>query len=305
MINIETIKDNVNSLSKKLPSLNIDSIFLEQDGKLDKVFYSKDCLHELRSCSKLLVAMAIGIAIDKGMLTLDTFIYPFIKDIANITNVSNLEKIKKWKIRDLLTHTTGYESQMMSERYIKDIEKAKLLDYALNYDIPYDVGTRFAYNNVEPFVLSVFFQETFGINLTDFINENIFKKLDIREWKWDNVGKYCPASTGLYLKHDDFHKLGKVLLHNGRYNDIQIIPETWIKKMCSLQLETPSAFKSERVFPKVGVGYYTFISINNYIFRDGADGQYIIINKEKSLLITIMSREKEMRNVTEVLRNLI
>lgn len=75
--------------------------------------------------------------------------------------------------------------------------------------------------------------------------------------------------------------------------------------MCSLQLETPSAFKSERVFSKVGVGYYTFISMNNYIFRDGANGQYIILNKEKSLLITIMSREKEMKNVTEVLRNLI
>ena len=38
MIDIETIKDNVSNLSKKLPSLNIDSIFLEQDGKLDKVF---------------------------------------------------------------------------------------------------------------------------------------------------------------------------------------------------------------------------------------------------------------------------
>lgn len=35
------------------------------------------------------------------------------------------------------------------------------------------------------------------------------------------------------------------------------------------------------------------------------DGQYIIINKEKNLLITIMSREKNMNNVTEVLRDLI
>lgn len=305
MIDIEIIKDNVSSLSKKLSSLNIDSIFLEQDGRLDKVFYSEECLHELRSCSKLLVAMAIGIAIEKGMVTLDTFIYPSIKDIVDIKNKSNLEKIKKWKIRNLLTHTTGYESQMMSERFIKDIDENKLLDYALNYDIPYDVGTRFAYNNVEPFVLSVFFQETFGINLTDFINKNIFKKLDIKEYKWDNFGKYCPASTGLYLKHSDFHKIGKLLLNNGRYNNIQVIPETWINEMCVLQLETPSAFKPERVFPKVGVGYYTFISINNYVFRDGADGQYIIINKEKNLLITIMSREKDMKNVTEVLRDLI
>lgn len=305
MIDIEQIKRNVINKKKELPSLNIDSIFLEQNGKLEKIFYNEEKLHELRSCSKLLVAMAIGIAIDKNMITLDTFVYPIIKNIVNINNTSNLEKIKKWKIRNLLTHATGYESQMMSERYIKDIDENNLLDYALNYDIPYDVGTRFAYNNVEPFVLSVFFQESFGINLTDFINENIFKKLNIKEYKWDNFGKYCPASTGLYLNHDDFHKLGKLLLNDGKYNDIQIISENWIKEMCSLQLETPSAFKPERVFPKVGVGYYTFISTNNYIFRDGADGQYIILNKELNLLITILSKEKDMKNVTEILRNLI
>ena len=141
--------------------------------------------------------------------------------------------------------------------------------------------------------------------MSDFINENIFKKLNIKEFKWSNFGKYCPGSTGLYLKHSDFHKIGKLLLNNGRYNNIQVIPENWINEMCLLQLETPSAFKSERVFPKIGVGYYTFISTNNYIFRDGADGQYIIINKNKNILITIMSTEKEMKNVTEILRNLI
>ena len=206
MINIEDIKNNVSKLKETLPSLNIDSIFLEQDGNLDKIFYNEECLHELRSCAKLLVAMVIGIAIEKGMITLDTFIYPSIKDIVNIKNKSNLEKVKKWKIRNLLTHTTGYESQMMSERFIKDIDENKLLEYALNYDIPFDVGTRFAYNNVEPFIISVFFQERFNINLTDFIKENIFDKLDIDEFVWDNYGKYCPASTGLYLRHSDFHK---------------------------------------------------------------------------------------------------
>ncbi len=305
MINVSEIKQEIEKLKVRLSSLNIDSIFLEQDGKLDKVFYSKECLHELRSCSKLLVAMAIGVAIDKRMITLDTFIYPSIKNIVEIRNENNLEKIKKWKIRNLLTHTTGYDSQMMSERFIKDIDENKLLDYALNYDIPYDVGTRFAYNNVEPFLISVFFQETFGINLADFINENIFKKLDIEEYKWNNLGKYCSASTGLYLKHSDFHKIGELLLNNGKYDNIQVIPEIWINEMCTLQLETPSAFKPGRVFPKVGIGYYTFISTNNYIFRDGADGQYIIINKNRNILITIMSREKEMKNVTEILRNLI
>ena len=303
MINIETIKNNVFELKKSLPSLNIDSIFLEQNGEINKVFYNDESLHELRSCSKLLVAMAVGIAIDKGMFSLDTLIYPSIEKVTNITNKSNLEKIKKWKVRNLLTHTSGYEKQMMSESYIQDIDKNNLLDYALNYDIPFEVGNRFAYNNVEPFILSVFFQEKFNINLTNFIKENIFDKLDISEFKWENYGKYCPGATGLYLKHSDFHKIGELLLNSGKYNDCQVIPEKWINEMCSIQLETPLAYKPERVFPKIAIGYYTFISRDDFVFRDGSNGQYIIVNKNRNILITIMSSEKDMKNVTEIFRN--
>lgn len=311
MIDIDDIKKNVDTLSKRLDSLNIDSIFIEQDGKLDKVFYNEEQLHELRSCAKLLVSMAIGIAIEDKVLvdgvplSLDTKIYPSIEKLVDIKSKNNLSKIQKWTVSNLLTHTTGYESQMMSERYIKDIDKNELLDYALNYEIPFDVGKRFAYNNVEPFVLSVFFQETFGVNLKDYINEKIFKNLNIKEFEWDNYGKYCPASTGLYLKHSDFHKIGQLLLNNGKYNELQIIPENWIREMSSMQLETPSAYKPERVLPKIGIGYYTFISRDGYVFRDGSNGQYIIINKNKNLLITIMSSEKDMGNITEILRNLI
>ena len=311
MINIEDVTKSIDILSKTLQTLNIDSIFIEQNGKTEKYFYKEEQLHELRSCAKLLVAMAIGIAIDKGLsiagepLTLNTKVFPIIKDIANIINKSNINKIKEWTIKDLLTHTTGYESQMMSERFIQDIDKDKLVDYALNYDIPYEVGTRFAYNNVEPFILSVFFQEAFNQNLTDFINENIFKKLNVLDYKWENYGKYCPGATGLYLKHSDFHKIGQLLLNEGKYDNNQIISSNWIKEMCSMKLETPSAYKSERVLPKIGIGYFTFISRDGYIFRDGSNGQYIILNKDKNLLITTMSTEKDMKNVTEILRNLI
>lgn len=305
MININKIKQNIKLISEKENGLNIDSIFIEQDGQKDIIFYKEESLHELRSCAKLLVAMAVGIAIEKKMVNLDTLIYPAIENVVNIKNKDNLEKIKKWTIRNLLTHTTGYEEQMMSERYIEDIDKNDLLNYALNYDIPYKVGERFAYNNVEPFIISVFFQEQFGINLRDFINENIFLKLNIKEFEWENYGKYCPGATGLYLKHSDFHKIGELLLNDGVYNNEKVVSKNWIKEICKMQLETPSIYKKDRVLPKLGVGYYTFISRNGYIFRDGSNGQYIIVNKDKNLLISIMSNEKNMKLVTEILRDLL
>ncbi len=281
MINIEKLKENIKMVSNSVSSLNIDSIFIEQNNSIDKIEFKEEQLHELRSCAKLLVSMAIGLAIDKHFkvdneeLTLDTKVYPIIAPIVDIKNESNVNKIKDWTIRNLLTHTTGYETQMMSERYIKAIDKNKLLDYALNYDMPHEVGTRFAYNNVEPFILSVFFQEAFNINLSEFINNEIFKKMNILEYKWDNYGKYCPGATGLYLKHSDFHKIGQLLLNDGLYNVEQIIPKWWINEMCKLQLKTPSAYKAERVLPKIGIGYYTFISRDGYIFRDGSNGQYL------------------------------
>ena len=129
IINIEVLKNNIEKLSKTLPSLNIDSIYIEQNEEIEKIIYRDNKLHELRSCSKLLVSMAIGIAIDRKMkvsgkaISLDTEIYPVIEKIVDIRNEDNLLKIKKWTIRTLLTHTTGYESQMMSEKYIENIEE--------------------------------------------------------------------------------------------------------------------------------------------------------------------------------------
>lgn len=303
------IKSNVSELKNKV-SLKIDSIFIEQNGKIESCFYNEEKLHPLYSVSKLLVAMAIGIAIEKKLkinnklFCLDTNVYEVLKDKVTITNLENIEKVSKWTIKDLLLHSTGYEKQMLSEKYISNIDKNDLLNYALNYDIPFDVGSRYVYNNLEPFIVSVIFSEGFNINMNDFINENIFKKLDIKEYVWNNYGKYCPGATGLYLKHSDYHKIAKLLINEGKYNDEQIVPSSWIKEMMSEQIKTPTEYKETRVFPKVGAGYYTFISRGGFVFRDGKKGQYIIINKEKDLIITILSEEEDMKNITEIFRNI-
>ena len=129
--------------------------------------------------------------------------------------------------------------------------------------------------------------------------------MNIDNYKWEKYGEYCPGSTGLYLYPYDFHKLGKLVLNNGRFGDNQVVSSEWINEMCNVQKETPNLINVERVFPKLGAGYYTFISRDNYIFRDGKDGQYLIINKDKNLVISIMAHEQEMKNVTEIFRDIL
>ena len=47
------------------------------------------------------------------------------------------------------------------------------------------------------------------------------------------------------------------------------------------------------------------ISRDGCAYKDGADGQYIIVNFAKNQLITILSTEPEMQYVTEILRGLV
>lgn len=308
MIDINEIDSQIPTAGTNSTRLSIDALFIEQSGVLQSKLYKPDELHELRSCAKLLVALAVGIAIDKKMLvngrplSLDTKVFPIIQNIVHINNASNLEKIKTWTIRNLLTHSTGYEEQMFNEKCVGNIPPDNLLDYALNYDIPYDVGVRYAYNNVEPFVLSCFFQEAFQIDLSDFVNKNIFSKLGITDYKWQHYGEYCTGATGLLLKPSDFFKIGKLLFDNGSYKNQQIISASWVQDMCKPQVATTDLYKSERVLPKINGGYFTFISRDGYIFRDGTNGQYLIINPDKRLLIAIMSSEENMKLVLELFR---
>lgn len=284
--------------------LSIDSLYIQSKDSLN-VIINSDKLHELRSCSKLLVAMAMGIAIENNLFSLEENIYNYIEEY--ITNDNNREKIKKWTIRTLLTHTTGYDKMLMSNKEIvdKNLDKSKLLEYALNYDIANEPNATYTYNNVEPFIISVLFKEKYNIDLEDYIKENIFNKIEINNYSWEKYGEYCPGCTGLYLLPKDFHKLGMLILNDGVYNNVSVVPSNWINEMIKLQIETPNLVKIERLFPKYGAGYFTFISRDGYVFRDGTNGQYIIINKNKKLVISIMSSEKDMSKITEIFRNIL
>lgn len=292
--------------AKKL-GVCVDSVVVEENGIAQERVVNKFGLHQLRSCGKILIAMAYGIAInDKlkvsgGYLSLDTKVYETFKRIENDTP----DEVKEWTIRTLLTHSTGYQKMMMNASQVKDMDKFKLLPYIFETPTKYSANAHFTYNNVEPYLLSVFFNENFNVDISDVINERIFMPLNIKNFTWTKYGNYCAAATGLFLNYKDFHKIGKLLLDFGRYEGQEVVPESWIKEMTQPQIECPDYYKPERVLPKCAAGYFTWISRDGIVFRDGSEGQYIICDYKNNRLITIMSTQKEMNVVTECLRGLI
>ncbi len=264
-------------------------------------------LHELRSCSKLLIAFAYGIAIDEKFvckdgqpLSLQTKVFDTFSKIAKPP-----KQVKEWTVRTLFTYSTGYEKMMFNKSHVETLDKFHLLDVLFAQPIKHPTDTHFTYSNVEPYLLSVFFQENFGKNIREFIKERILQPLGVKKFVWENFGNYCAAATASYFNHKDFHKFGQLLMNDGAFDGKQIVPKWWILEMKKPQVDCPDYFKPERVLPKLSAGYFTWISRDGIVFRDGSDGQYIICDEKNGRLISIMASQEEMSLVTECLRGLI
>ena len=262
----EVIRNFIETKDKNGNNLSMDSIIVtSSEGEtLEHYFNGNKTINDLRSASKPIIGLALGTALEKGLyfdgqkITLDTLVWPFFEDLVNLTNSDNIPKLKKVKLKHFLTHTIGHDVGLMFSKDIKDIPPEKYLDLIWNTDMTYDPGKFFVYANAGPFLISVLIQEGLGINLSQWVKDIIFEPLDIRDFQWKNYGKYCAASTGLRLSHEDFHKFALVFQNDGRYNDEQIVPKVWIDEMRTTKVLTPTMYDIKRVFPKYSYGYYLF-----------------------------------------------
>lgn len=293
-------------------SLQMDSIIISQGESVFKhKFRDEDSLNDLRSLSKPIIALTLGIAMEQGLVLngepflLETRIFPFFKNRTKITNLNNIDKLNRITLRHVLTHTMGYADGLLFSKDIKERDPYTLLDYVFNYDLTHEPGTCFVYSNVGPYILSALIQEELGLSLSEWVRHILFKKIDINRFEWKNYGLYCAGATGLRLSHDDLHKIGDILINKGRYRGEQLVSKDWVEAMTSVQVLTPTMYDMKRVFPKYGYGFYIYICENGSYYIDGTDGQYLIVLPMKNILITTFGHQSDMRPITECLRVLL
>ncbi|MHC1682889.1 MAG: serine hydrolase domain-containing protein [Clostridiaceae bacterium] len=264
---------------------------------------------ELRSISKLVTCLAIGIAIEKGIklknqtLALDMKIWPLLKEHVNLSNTKNLPLLENIELKHLLNHTMGFDKGLMFSDHIKNIDPDDLIDYVFNTDINHNPGEHFVYSNAGIFTFSVLIKENLGINLSEWVNEHLFQQINITNYQWTNYGKYCAGATGLSLSIEDLHKLGMVISDKGIYKGKRFISEQWIETIMTKTIDTPLSYDPTRVFPKEGYGYGIWISREGKVcYCDGTDGQYLIIIPDEKIVISTLGNQNNMKPITDCMK---
>ena len=256
------------------------------------------------SVTKSVMALLIGIAIDKGYIrSVDQQVIDFFPDYT----VKRGEKtIYKVTLRHLLTMTAPYKYR--SEPWTKVCTSEDWAKAALDL-----LGGRngitgeFKYATLGIQILSGVIQNASGMSCIDFANKFLFAPLGIpphtihgasdKDDQFDFLMNKAPkknewysdpkdtvtAGWGLCLSAKDMAKIGVLILNNGEYDNKRIISTNWIEEMTA-----PRIALGER-FGNMHYGYlwYRPHKDKRIVAAIGDGGNVIYVNIEQNISIGV------------------
>ena len=209
----------------------IHSLLIERHGRivLDSYFYpfADNRAHNVYSVTKSVTSMLVGIAMAEHRLNdLNAPVYPLLA-----MQTSDDPRKARITLANLLSMTSGLDcrgdgnSTLLQEM----LHSRHLAAYMLGRPTENDPGTVFDYCGGNSEVVSAVLTKTTGASALDMARTELFAPLGITRVAWSTDTDGVSHGWGdLELQPRDMAKLGYLWLHNGRWENKQIIPSEYL-----------------------------------------------------------------------------
>jgi len=229
------------------------SIVIIRHGHLVREFHTFNVLFPSRfdiwSCTKSFTATAWGLLFEDSRLghlpgalqvDLNSKAYDFIPEGHPLTDPRKADIT----IGHLLTMTSGVAGEQEGIVGIPTATGVGPFEHSLGMaDNRYgrsvgvlasNPGTRWDYSDPAMAHLAVAFGNITGREMSEFLTERVFNPIGIEELSWDvqggsgAIGPHTNAHTGVHVSARELARFGYLMLHQGRWNDTQLVPGPWI-----------------------------------------------------------------------------
>lgn len=285
-------------------------MIVQRDEVLAKKKISKKNKHNVYSIAKSYLSLAIGMAIDDGLLTLQDKPWEMFRDLFP-ENMD--ERWKRVTLEHLLTMSSGHGTPYMmaedrkmlrSDDSLIDPEmKEEWLKYAFTRPLEYDPGEKFLYGNQNPYIAGRMLEKVTGMTVCDYLYERLWKPMGLTKprWETDNAGHTFTASD-LYLDIESLTKLGQVYLGNGTYHGIRFVSEDWIRKSTSVHIQSSCLSPNGGADDELqGYGYYFWKNTKEGYRANGKMGQLILVLPEKEAVVTVQARHLSSQQILDII----
>jgi CubicO group peptidase (beta-lactamase class C family) len=144
-------------------------------------------------------------------------------------------------------------------------------------------GTRWQYISGNTILLGAMVGRATGQRIDQFLDEQLFAPLDVREARWEQgLPDGLPhTGGGLYLRSRDMAKLGTLVAANGTWQDRSLISSSWIAESTATSTTTGWTFGGQLA----AYGYGWWGLPQGVITASGARGQWIFIAPARDLVV--------------------
>ena len=262
---------------------NVYGVEVYEAGKLTHSFGDTTGLHHIYSATKSVLSVAVGIAYDEGMFDLEKpFIEYLPKDKTSALSDEQYKTFSKISVKRLLTMSVpGFPFRPEGDKWI---------DFSLSCKVTDPDKKEFNYNNICAYLVGVCLTEAIGSDMGTFIEERIFKPLNIQDYEYGRCPEgYFYGASDMKLSVHDLSKIGLLLYNKGTYDGVRIISEEYTKLATSVHQMNREG------------GYGFFIWKYKDGFRiSGKWKQKCYILPEREMIITFLSHiEEELPELQE------
>jgi CubicO group peptidase (beta-lactamase class C family) len=267
----------------KIKGYNIDSISIIRNGYmvLDAYFYpfSKGQRHIIRSCTKSIMSILIGIAIDRGYIK--SVDQPIVELLPHNIIDSLGDNKRSITLEHLLIMASGLDCRDSHHYNWKGLFEMRRSDdwgqHVLNLPMVRPPGSKYEYCNGLSHLLSVIINTTTKMKTREFAEKNLFTPLGISEIDWEKSPQGIDVGYGrMWLKPHDMAKIGWLYLNKGRWEKKQLVSSSWVEKSTRGHIEAK---------PALQYGYQWWVDDDGNYSAIGSRGQYIMVATEMNMVV--------------------
>lgn len=196
--------------------------------------------HDLRSITKSVTSLLVGIALDRKLIaSVDEPVFNYFPEHADLRTAGKA----RITLRHLLMMASGLEwDENIPYTNPKNSEIAMLSSddryrFALQPRLLVEPGSEWNYSGGCTELLGAVVRKASGKPLEEFASETLFAPLGISDTGWAKYpDKMAAAASGLQLRPRDIAKIGQLVLKRGRWGDIEVVSEHWIREATSAQI---------------------------------------------------------------------
>ncbi len=263
---------------------NIHNLLIAKDGAVisecSHPGYGTNMWHLAHSMSKSITALAVGMMVDDGRLSVDARLV----DLMPEYRFSD-ERFADITVKNLLNMTSGVRFSevgvVTSQKWTEDFFASPMA---------FAPGDKFHYNSMNSYILARIVARLSGGSLSALLQKRLFAPLGIDNYFWElgpeGVEK---GGWGLYMSAESWCKVGIMMLSGGLYNGVRILSSDWVNECTTAQAETPTTLGN------YNYGYQMWVSRDSDAFLfNGMFGQDVWVSPRNGLVVCVNSGNNEL-----------